>query len=533
MKATLVDFSHAIEDSFIVNKLPGVLFTGFQESRYWRREVERYKHLSKIAQQVCVFAGKPLPSDATYGEVRVTLPSDSPLRQEWFVVALTPYFSVVLAGLDRLEPVTSEARRTFDTLWTLDPDTATKTLNVLLRLVEHDRPDKAGYIRQAISNFPPRPPDTVYAMLLTQKMLAHLEQQHQIALQTIETLEQTVAERTRQITIEKAMTEKILQQLSAAVIVLDEAGNTILVNHVAEILLEGAWDLNQTQMPILLAALNEAVSNPEAIHARELVLDRLTLTLSSAKVRLDSPLTVVVFYDVSYLYALDQLRQKFLDAVSHKLRSPLSVIRMQLYLLRQQPQPQYIEQLGASIERFEEIVRNLLAVTETTLFMSARLALYAEQFTTHLMSLISVHTWANRVRIRKTNLERVLIHADINRLAIAVLDMIDLAARRITEDQQVDVIVDLREIDETTRWVQIRVIDQGLPLPPNVLQGSYQPFVGGRVEDTPFPHLNDVGLHIALTQRVVEQHDGLVTVTAEAGKGNITTIFIPVLALGK
>jgi len=37
-KVTLVDVSHTLEDSIIENRLPSVIFTGFQESSHWREE---------------------------------------------------------------------------------------------------------------------------------------------------------------------------------------------------------------------------------------------------------------------------------------------------------------------------------------------------------------------------------------------------------------------------------------------------------------------------------------------------------------
>jgi len=62
-KATLVDISHTLEDCILVNKLPSVIFTGFQESSHWRAETQRYLDLAGIASQVCIFAGgnPPVP----------------------------------------------------------------------------------------------------------------------------------------------------------------------------------------------------------------------------------------------------------------------------------------------------------------------------------------------------------------------------------------------------------------------------------------------------------------------------------------
>jgi len=48
-KSTLVHLSHTLEDSILKNKIPAMMFTGFQESSHWREETKRYHELAKIA----------------------------------------------------------------------------------------------------------------------------------------------------------------------------------------------------------------------------------------------------------------------------------------------------------------------------------------------------------------------------------------------------------------------------------------------------------------------------------------------------
>jgi DICT domain-containing protein len=60
-KATLVHLSHTLEDLVLRERIPALLFTGFQESSHWRQETERYRALADVAQQVCIFAGGTLP----------------------------------------------------------------------------------------------------------------------------------------------------------------------------------------------------------------------------------------------------------------------------------------------------------------------------------------------------------------------------------------------------------------------------------------------------------------------------------------
>src|SRR6185503_17856961 len=84
-KATLVHLSHTLEDTILSRRIPAMIFTGFQESAYWRQETERYWALAQVAQQVCIFAGAPLPPESETTSLHVTLNGNDPLRQEWFL----------------------------------------------------------------------------------------------------------------------------------------------------------------------------------------------------------------------------------------------------------------------------------------------------------------------------------------------------------------------------------------------------------------------------------------------------------------
>ncbi len=176
-KATLVDISHTLEDCILVNKLPSVIFTGFQESSHWRAETQRYLELAGIASQVCIFAGgnPPVPEER---HIAITLSGDDPLRQEWFLLVLTRHFSAVLCGRDRQEPVAREQDRSFDTLLSFNPEAVRQVVETIMPVVESYRPDRAAELMQAVSDFPPRHPDGGYVTELCTAIVSHLERRY-------------------------------------------------------------------------------------------------------------------------------------------------------------------------------------------------------------------------------------------------------------------------------------------------------------------------------------------------------------------
>ncbi len=181
-KATLVDVSHSLEDLVLSERLPAVLFTGFQESSHWREETQRYRELAQVAHQICIFAGGDLPIEHDQRHINVRLRGPDPLRQEWFLLVLTGQFAAVLCGRDHLTPVQSEGDRRFDTLWSFEPPIISRTLALLRGVVKAERPDRLADLDAAITRFPPPSPDARLMTLLTTRLINDLTQQHQSRL---------------------------------------------------------------------------------------------------------------------------------------------------------------------------------------------------------------------------------------------------------------------------------------------------------------------------------------------------------------
>ncbi|MEM8529995.1 MAG: ATP-binding protein [Chloroflexota bacterium] len=183
-KATLVHLSHTLEDLILTQKLPAVLFTGFQESSHWRVETERYRALANIAQQVCIFAGGKLPPESHASELHVTLRGDDPLRQEWFVLILCTKFAALLCGQDQAVPVNEEARRQFETIWSFEPKIIKRVVDLLEEVVAQYRPDRLEALQKARAAYPPKAPDPAVMTKFTSEIIRFEETLNQKLHQT-------------------------------------------------------------------------------------------------------------------------------------------------------------------------------------------------------------------------------------------------------------------------------------------------------------------------------------------------------------
>ena len=197
-KATLTELSHVLENTVIANDLPGAVFTGFQRSTNWLRELERYQRLvAPRARSVAVFATGDLDTPAEDDIIRVPLAADDPLVEEWFLIVLTPGFCAALLGeeIDDGEEVgPREADRLFSALWSLEADTVTAITGHIRDEVARFDQAVAARIDDALATYPPSNADTRVRDEVTTDLI--------VALETGRTRLQEMAQRERR-TVER------------------------------------------------------------------------------------------------------------------------------------------------------------------------------------------------------------------------------------------------------------------------------------------------------------------------------------------
>ncbi|MBC8078044.1 MAG: STAS domain-containing protein [Chloroflexales bacterium] len=177
-QATLVDIGHTLEDLVLGDHLPAVLFIGFEDSR-WHKEPERYLNLADVAQQLCIFAGEQ-PAISQERQITVTLHSDDPLREEWFLLVLTEHFAALLCGLDLQEPTANEANRIFDTIFSCDPAVIAPCIDLLLGVARRYRPDRADELDAASQRFATPQPRGDYATRLLTMVMDHAQRRQDL-----------------------------------------------------------------------------------------------------------------------------------------------------------------------------------------------------------------------------------------------------------------------------------------------------------------------------------------------------------------
>jgi two-component system sensor histidine kinase/response regulator len=225
----------------------------------------------------------------------------------------------------------------------------------------------------------------------------------------------------------------------------------------------------------------------------------------------------------------DMLQQHFAAIVSHELKAPLGSVQQNLFALAQDLEPALNPEQKARLERMVASIDSLLKMIHGWLrAYSTDFSKLRESFT--LVSISSViakaaetvgpHAQRKAVEIL-TNVEEGLpdVRGDEGTLVEAVVNLLGNAVKFSRLGEPVRVEAAYREGS-----VAISVIDTGVGIPPeelpSVVRGLAQSKAGLEAE-------RGSGLGLGITRRIIEAHNGTISVESDLGKGSTFTIRLP------
>ncbi|HVE41894.1 MAG TPA: HAMP domain-containing sensor histidine kinase [Planctomycetota bacterium] len=224
---------------------------------------------------------------------------------------------------------------------------------------------------------------------------------------------------------------------------------------------------------------------------------------------------------------LAQLKSDFVSNVSHELRTPLTSIRMFSEMLSDPKEPaeaqrrEYTEILKRETARLSSLVERILE--------SARLNRGAQAFRFERRDLRDVVGRAIG-SFRSLHPEIAVAFAPPAEPVAAVVDgssieqvlhnLLDNAAKYSPSNPKAEVNLGVR-----AGWARIDVRDEGSGIDPADLPGLFQEFRRGSNPLT--LRVPGTGLGLALVKRIVEAHQGKVSVESAPGRGSTFTVEIP------
>ena len=346
------------------------------------------------------------------------------------------------------------------------------------------------------------------------------------------------------LTLERELSDAVLQSIFEPVIVADAKGEVVKLNRAAMELLGAAGEspatlVNSPAGERILNAVRDAVAMqqptqqegeaaflPMRLRNAERSYRMRTTPMRNAAGKLIGAVTVLE--DVTDLREIDRFKTGFLTAASQRISKPLQAIRMGLYTLRRgmagelKPlQSEIVEEAHAQAEQLDELMGDLIELGE--LDTGAR-ELRQEPLRPVDMVASAVQRHAAEARSRGITLE-FEAYADLSyvltdrRAQRSILDNLISNALRYTPEGG-SVLVGAKE-QQTSVLFFVR--DGGPGISPERMPSIFARFnTGGDGKGT--------GLGLALVRRLVESMGGQTAAESRPGQGSTFSFTLPTAA---
>jgi len=341
-----------------------------------------------------------------------------------------------------------------------------------------------------------------------------------------------IAEARRRLLVEKRLVDRIVENVTAAVVGLDREGRVIFANRLARSLLGAApgeslaGALSAAGLERAGAAMERASATQEPVAVRVEVgeAERDWTLVRAPLPGSGEPSELVVVEDVT-----DVVRAQRLDAwaamariIAHEIKNPLTPIRLSTEHLREA----WARDREHFASVFERCTTNILAQVEELRQTASEFSLYSEipriepqraDLGQAVRDIVEAYLAAppSQVAIELEAPETaVMAEFDRRLLGRAVRNLIENAVRASSGGGAVDVAVERRAASAA-----IRVGDRGAGVPPELLGRILEPYFSTQSGGT--------GLGLPIARRVAEEHGGELAVRNRPEGGFEVTITIP------
>ncbi len=229
----------------------------------------------------------------------------------------------------------------------------------------------------------------------------------------------------------------------------------------------------------------------------------------------------------------DKRKDEFLATLAHELRNPLSPILSGVQLLSMmadEKEPEESREMREMIERqVHHMVRLVDDLLEVSRITSGKIQIESSRI--RLVDVVKQAVETSRPNV-EANRHEIAIHSpdevyfvegDMTRLTQVFSNLINNAARYTPEGGQIDVLIQ-RKGDNAS----VTVKDNGIGIPKEMLEKVFELFI--QLNRHRKQSVSGLGIGLALVKRIVELHNGSVSVTSEGeGLGSEFSVTLPLV----
>lgn len=342
--------------------------------------------------------------------------------------------------------------------------------------------------------------------------------------------------------------DNILDQLLTAVVVLDGALNIKYFNAAAENLFVASGTKTRSKpLESFFAEDNGAIEGIAAamrtgenftrrraswllVPKRELIVD-FSVTPDQDAQRIVIEIQPVdrllrISRDEAWL-ASQETTTNMVRSMAHEIKNPLGGIRGAAQLLSRELKDQELEEFTKIIidetDRLRNLTDRMLGPTKPVRHRPVNVHDVLE----HVRSVIGLEAPQNLSIVRDYDPSIPSLLGDREQLIQATMNIARNALQALTEHKVEDAVITLRTrvkrrhtIGRKTHKliVELSVIDNGIGIPPELVEDIFFPMITGRAEGT--------GLGLAISQNLITRHEGLIECSSVPGNTEFS-IYLP------
>ncbi|WP_318581669.1 ATP-binding protein [Bacillus paranthracis] len=202
--------------------------------------------------------------------------------------------------------------------------------------------------------------------------------------------------------------------------------------------------------------------------------------------------------------------------VAHEVRNPLTVIKgfIQLFQINKEDQEKYFDLMLSEIERIEAILQEFLSIAKTDELSTEKKNLY--QIFKNVVSLINTKAIMTNIQVELyTDSKDIIIECSENQLKQVFINILQNSIEAMPDGGRIS--IHIKEIGKD--GIIISVIDKGIGIPEERIKRLGEPFYSTKEKGT--------GIGLMLSYKIIESHQGNISIMSEVGVGTTVTIYLP------
>lgn len=252
-------------------------------------------------------------------------------------------------------------------------------------------------------------------------------------------------------------------------------------------------------------------------------------------------LLLILFTSVAFVFLyrnmasqqkLAIVKNEFISNVTHELKTPIATVQVAVEALKNfkaiddpKKTKEYLDITTAELQRLSMLVDNVLKLS---MFESERILLNKEWFDLRkllqeIVESMKLQFEKAGVRVVQSGVDRVMnVYADKLHISSVLYNLLDNALKYSRKGNLIELTLDT----PLPNVVELRVKDNGIGIAPEFQQKIFEKFF--RVPSGDIHNVKGYGLGLSYVSEIVGQHDGLIEVESELGKGSTFILRLPV-----